>query len=122
MMNASEIKFCAKAFAGWEDYNCVSFQTGNLALPRILAERFERDLAGWRSGDYKFKADTENAVNALVHLLTIQGNEFSERNKSGSFACSFFVTEHLDAALKKAWEADNNLPRHLDTRTIPQAA
>jgi DNA repair protein RadC len=108
MMNASHIKTCVHDYADWEDFESASFQAGNVELPRILADQFECDLSGWRRGEWESKADTENAVNALVHLVTLQGNEISNRNNNGAFACSVLVSERLEAAFKAAWKSDHH--------------
>ena len=139
MMNASHIKFCTQAFDGWEDFESASFQDGNIELPRLLEDQFNREFSAWLTNlDWLVKQcerretsahdaggpdyQIENAVNALKHVVEMQGNEIGDRNDNGSLACSFLVTERLVAAFDKAWKAYGNLQRTLDARQIPQAA
>ena len=139
MMNASHIKFCTQAFDGWEDFESALFQDGNIELPRFLEDQFNREFSAWLTNldrlvkqcerretsahdaggpDYQI----ENAVNALKHVVEMQGNEIGDRNDNGSLACSFLVTERLAAAFDKAWKTYGDLRRALDARQIPQAA
>jgi proteasome lid subunit RPN8/RPN11 len=139
MMNASHIKFCTQAFAGWEDFESALFQDGNIELPRFLEDQFNREFSAWLTNlDRLVKQcerretsahdasgptyQIENAVNALKHVVEMQGNEIGDRNDNGSFACSFLVTERLAAAFDKAWKTYGDLRRALDARQIPQAA
>jgi DNA repair protein RadC len=136
MMNSNNIKDSTKANAGWEDLESGSFQDGNLELPRLLADQFENDLSAWRDEVNRMVQkstlpevsaaghghDTENAVNALKHLLDLQGAEISNRNNNSAFACSFMVVERLESAFDIAWKACGNLKRSLDGGKIPQAA
>jgi DNA repair protein RadC len=102
MMNATNIKDSTKANAGWEDLESASFQAGNMELPRLLADQFENDLSAWRAevdqlvqkselpeapkaGHRFLSHDTENAVNALKHLLDLQGGEIGIFYDRGSF-------------------------------------
>jgi hypothetical protein len=139
MMNASHIKFCTQAFAGWEDFESALFQDGNIELPRLLEAEFSRELSAWLTNLDRLVKQCErretsapeaggpdyqivNAVNALKHVVEMQGNEISDRNDNGSLACSFLVTERLAAALDTAWKAYGALRRSLDGGKIPQAA
>jgi DNA repair protein RadC len=136
MMNADEIKDRTKANAGWEDLESASFQDGNLELPRLLADQFENNLSAWRDEVNRMVQkstlpevsaaghghDTENAVNALKHLLDLQGAEISNRNKNGAFAASFVIMARLEAAFHNAWKVCGYLKRTLDGGKIPQAA
>jgi len=106
-MNANNIKYCTDSFAAWEDFDSPLFQAGNLELPRILEDQFERDLSAWRSGAEQSAFGVENAVYALKHLVTLQGNEFDVRNNDGSFALSVLVADRLESAFRKAWKADH---------------
>jgi DNA repair protein RadC len=139
MMNANNIKDSMKANAGWEDLESASFQAGNMELPRLLADQFENDLSAWRAevdqlvqkselpeapkaGHRFLSHDTENAVNALKHLLDLQGSEIGNRNKNGAFAASFMIMARLEAAFDNAWKVCGYLKRTLDGVKIPQAA
>jgi DNA repair protein RadC len=139
MMNANNIKDCTSANAGWEDFDSPTFQVGNLELPRVMASQFESDLSAWRAevdrmvqkttlpevpkaGPRFLSHNTENAVNALNHLLDLQAAEISNRNHNGAFAASFMIMARLKAAFDKAWKAYVNLQRALVAREIPQAA
>ena len=136
MMNATNIKDSTKANAGWEDLESASFQDGNLELPRLLAYQFENNLSAWRDEVNRMVQkstlpevsaaghghDTENAVNALKHLLDLQGAEISNRNQNGAFAASFMIVDRLEAAFHNAWKVCGYLKRTLDGVKIPQAA
>jgi hypothetical protein len=122
MLNASHIKTCVHDFADWEDFESASFQVGNIELPRILADQFKRDFSAWSSGAERSAFDVENAVSALKHLVNIQGDEISNRNKNGAFACSFLAVDRLESAFNTAWKASHNPRRSLDAENIPQAA
>jgi DNA repair protein RadC len=139
MMNANNIKDCTSANAGWEVFDSATFQAGNLELPRVLASQFESDLSAWRAevdrmvqkttltempkaGPRFPSHNTEDAVNALKHLIDLQGAEISNRNNNGAFAASFIIMARLEAAFDKAWEAYGALQRPLGGLKIPQAA
>ena len=127
MMNASQIKGFVKAYAGWEDLERFSFEVGNLGLPRIMADQFERDLCNWHDEIFGMlhnqrrpdvRGNTiENAVNALVHLVKLQGNEISNRNNNSSFAASFIVIARLKEAFDRAWKAAHSLYVAVDAKT-----
>jgi DNA repair protein RadC len=136
MMNASHIKFCTQAFAGWEDFKSALFQDGNIELPRLLEDQFSREFSAWLTNlDRLVKqcerhetsahdagglgCQIENAVNALKHVVEMQGNEIGDRNDNGSLACSFLVTERLAAAFDKAWKAYGDLQRAVGARELP---
>lgn len=140
MMNASHINSCVHDNAGWEDFESALFQAGNVELPRLLADHFGCEFSAWLNdlnrmiqkskhpemptGGDDFSHDTENSVGALKHLVHLQGNEISDRNKNGSFACSSLVADRLGAAFDKAFHAYCDLFRTftLDGEKIPQAA
>jgi DNA repair protein RadC len=136
MMNANKIKECSSANAGWEDLDSASFQAGNLELPRLLAEQFESDLSAWRAEvaqmvqksqrpegpAFSLCFEVENAGHALQHLLDLQGDEISSRNKNSAFTASFKIMERLESAFEKAHKAYCNLKHSLDAEKIPQAA
>ena len=138
MMNASHINSCVHDNAGWEDFESALFQAGNVELARLLADHFGCEFSAWlndlnrmiqkskhhempAAGD-DFSHDTENCVDALKHLIHLQGNEISDRNINGSFACSSLVADRLGAAFDKAFHAYCDLLRTLDGGKIPQAA
>lgn len=140
MMNANLIKEDQKANAGWEDLDSDNFRIGNLELPRLLGDSFNRSFSTWKNkmDDAVQKSErtenpcdhspliaaceVENAVNALKHLVDLQGREISNRNNDCSFACSFLVMAHLESAHDEAFAAFNKLRHALVGQELPQAA
>ena len=142
MMNANKIKDCAAANAGWEDFDSPSILAGTRELPRFLADQLESELSDWRyevnqmvqesaqpgkpvAGRGFLSHNTETAVNALNHLVELQGDEISNRHKNGAFATSLFITESLKAAFDNAWVAWRKLSASVHAKNperIPQAA
>ncbi len=135
VMQARQIKFCTDCFAGWEDLEMVLFQAGNLELPRLLAENFRRDFSAWRDemtgtanevqGPCRVSNNIENGVNALAHLIDLQGTDISVRNDNSAFAASFIIKSSLELAFDRAWKAAHKTKttaRVLPPEKIPQAA
>ncbi len=139
MMNANNIKNSTSAYAGWEDFDSTTFQDGNLELPRLLKDQIESGLSAWRAEVDRMvqksalpevpearpsflSHNIENSVNALKHLLDLQGAEISNRNNNCAFAASFTILARLEAAFDNAWKAYGSLRRPLDGGKMLQAA
>ena len=127
VMNANDIRQSTDGYSGWDDLEIESFQAGNLALPRILADEFKRELSIWRddisgmlhsSGEtHPYRNNVDNAVNALVHLVDLQGSEISNRNQNCSFAASFIVTDRLKEVFEQALNAARKLYFRVNAKT-----
>jgi DNA repair protein RadC len=111
VMNNSYMKSCAKNFDGWQDLHLDRFHDGNYELVLVLADQIETDLDAWRdaiTGKAKNpasinpKINTENTINAINHVLEMQGTEIGNRLANGAYSGSMLIRDHLQAAFEAA--------------------
>ena len=131
MMNGDEIQESMKAFEpdkrcprAWKIFCVANFTDGMTELALQMANRFGQTLAAWRNDQLalicgrKCTSETswtlENAVDAVKHLLSVQGSILSNHYSSpdrgcGALHCGFAASDELNIAWRKSLALSNQM-------------